>query len=231
MSNYINIVDFNKVHFLFTIISHKYYKILCLFLSKIVDSEYFCDIIYMWGVGAAESSLKNYKFRDVLAIIIFMEVIIIMSSGIPVQAVCNTILLKGFTEKISITPMKLQKLLYFTHREYLRQNDGQPLFSEQFEAWPYGPVLSSVYDEFKSFHSEPITKFAKNADGSVTVVSERNAEDVMNALNKVWRTYKDFTGIQLSEITHKEGSAWRKAMDEKRTFLKDEDIQGESVGE
>lgn len=159
-----------------------------------------------------------------------MANVVPVQSAIPVQAVCNTILLKAFTEKIPVTPMKLQKLLYFTYREYLRKNNGHPLFSEQFEAWPYGPVLSSIYDEFKSFHGDPITKFAKNADGSVTIVSEQNAFDVIGAINSVWEKFKQFTGIQLSQITHQDGSAWRKAMDCGALFLKDEDIIGEPVG-
>ncbi len=86
---------------------------------------------------------------------------------VPVQAVCNTILKKSFIQGITVTPMKLQKLLYFVYRDYLQKYD-RDLFSESFETWAYGPVLPSVYDEFKSFKASRITKFAKNADGSAT---------------------------------------------------------------
>lgn len=152
-----------------------------------------------------------------------------MISTVPVQAACNTILYRAFYEDIPITPMKLQKLLYFSYREFLKKTDF-PLFSEQFEAWPYGPVLPSVYDEFKSFHSSPIKKFAKNADGSVSVISEQNAKEACEAIDTVWKRYKSWSGIELSKLTHLEGSAWRKAMDEHRTFLINEDIKEEKVG-
>lgn len=152
-----------------------------------------------------------------------------MISTVPAQAACNTILYKAFHENIPVTPMKLQKLLYFSYREFLKNTDF-PLFSEQFEAWPYGPVLPSVYDEFKSFRASPITMFAKNADGSVSVVSERNAHEACEAIDAVWERYKLWSGIALSNLTHLEGSAWRKAMDEGRPFLTNADIKEETIG-
>lgn len=151
-----------------------------------------------------------------------------MMITVPVQAACNTILYKAFNEKISVTPMKLQKLLYFSHREYLKKT-GKPLFNERFEPWPYGPVLPSVYEEFKSFHSAPITMFAKNADGSASLLSEQGVPEACLAISTVWDKYKWYTGIELSNMTHMEGSAWRKAMDEQLPFLREKDIESEEV--
>ena len=48
---------------------------------------------------------------------------------------------KEFGERIS--EMKLHKLLYFTQRESLIQL-GEPMFSEDFLAWKYGPVIPSI---------------------------------------------------------------------------------------
>lgn len=148
---------------------------------------------------------------------------------VPVQAICNTILLKSFSENISVTPMKLQKLLYFVYREYFQKNN-EPLFSEPFETWQYGPVLSSVYNEFSSFHANRITKFAKNADGSSTVISADGAPRIMDAIDTVWDKYKSFNGIELSNITHRPGSAWRKAFDSHSAVLNDKDILEDRVG-
>lgn len=147
---------------------------------------------------------------------------------VPVQAACNTILYKAFNEGISVTPMKLQKLLYFAHREYLKKT-GQPLFNERFEPWPYGPVLPSVYEEFKSFHADPITMFAKNADGSASLLSEKGVPAACQAINTVWLRYKPYSGIELSQMTHREGSAWHKAIEVKSPFLKEEDIKMEET--
>ena len=72
--------------------------------------------------------------------------------------------------------------------------------------------------------------FAKNADSSVSVVSERNAHEACEAIDAVWERYKLWSGIALSNLTHLEGSAWRKAMDEGRPFLTNADIKEETIG-
>ena len=124
--------------------------------------------------------------------------------------------------------MKLQKLLYFSHREYLKKTE-HPLFNERFEPWPYGPVLPSVYEEFKSFRSDPITMFAKNADGSVSLLSEQGVPEACQAINTVWQKYKFWSGIELSKLTHQDGSAWRKAKDSRSPFLEEKDIRAEEI--
>lgn len=49
-----------------------------------------------------------------------------------------------------LTPLKLQKILYYVSTTYFKQT-GELLFSENFEKWQYGPVVTSVYHNFKSF--------------------------------------------------------------------------------
>lgn len=147
-------------------------------------------------------------------------------AAVPVQAVCNTILMNSFREGVSVTPMKLQKLVYFIFRDYLKRT-GKELFTEQFEVWQYGPVLPSVYSEFKSFQGYRITKFAKNADGSATIVSPEGAPDVMESIEKIWKKYREKTGTELSRITHQSGSAWDKAFKRGDSFLSIEDVKNE----
>lgn len=69
---------------------------------------------------------------------------------VSVQAFANTVLKKSFEELIQVSPMKLQKLLYFIYADYLKKTK-EPLLSEKFQVWQYGPVLSSAYYEFKSW--------------------------------------------------------------------------------
>lgn len=148
---------------------------------------------------------------------------------ISVQALSNTILKKSFDEDIPVSPMKLQKLIYFIYRDYL-QSTGSPLFTEEFQTWQYGPVLRSVYDEFKTFKAKPITRFAKTANNEVYVINEAADEDLCASINNVWGKYKYGDGISLSKITHLEGSAWRKAYESQRLTLDDEDIKNDYVG-
>ena len=61
-----------------------------------------------------------------------------------------------------ITPMKLQKLLYYC-QGYSLALTGKPIFYEEIEAWKNGPVVESVYQEYKKYKnnvisiSEPLT--------------------------------------------------------------------------
>ncbi|MDR0942468.1 MAG: hypothetical protein LBM19_02545 [Holosporales bacterium] len=50
----------------------------------------------------------------------------------------------SFNTKEPITPMKLQKMMYFLYRDYLRE-ENIPLFAERFLTWDYCPVLGSLY--------------------------------------------------------------------------------------
>ncbi|MBR6647500.1 MAG: DUF4065 domain-containing protein, partial [Clostridia bacterium] len=64
--------------------------------------------------------------------------------------VANNFIARALNENVPLTPMKLQKLIYFLYKEYLKTT-GERLFTESFEVWQYGPVIASVYDEFKGF--------------------------------------------------------------------------------
>lgn len=147
---------------------------------------------------------------------------------ISVQALSNTILKKSFDENIPVSPMKLQKLIYFIYRDYL-QKTGSPLFTEEFQTWQYGPVLRSVYDEFKTFRASRITRFAKTANDEVYIINETVDPDLCASINNTWNRYKYQDGIALSQITHREGSAWRKAFESGRQTLQDVDIRSDHV--
>lgn len=71
--------------------------------------------------------------------------------------------------EISITNLKLQKLLYFCQASYLIQTEGKSAcFEEPIIAWPYGPVVYEVYKEFSYFGSSEISKI-NNFDKKVIV--------------------------------------------------------------
>lgn len=55
-----------------------------------------------------------------------------------------------------ISNLQLQKILYFLQSVYCRATKGSLLFREEFEAWPYGPVIDSVYREFSKFGGDVI---------------------------------------------------------------------------
>ena len=88
--------------------------------------------------------------------------------------IANTILRLSFNENISITPMKLQRLLYLIYKDYLiRMN--QSLFSERFEAQNYGPSLSVIHSNFGQYYGNPITHYYKTNDAIIYQVRERES--------------------------------------------------------
>ena len=74
-------------------------------------------------------------------------------------AVANYFLAKGWDEKgiPPIDQMKLQKLLYYSHAWHLAIFN-RPLFEEDFEAWPWGPVVRDVYFQTRDFGRNPVTR-------------------------------------------------------------------------
>lgn len=138
------------------------------------------------------------------------------------QAVANTFIKAGAEEMIPLTPMKLQKLVYIFYKHYY-QKTKKKLFTESFEKWKYGPVLPSLYYEFKSFGASPVTKFSRNAQGMVEVMQLNSNPTAKKIFKEVWDKYKHFSAVELSRLTHQANTAWSKA----KTVLKDEDIMNE----
>ncbi|MEP3277393.1 MAG: type II toxin-antitoxin system antitoxin SocA domain-containing protein [Stappiaceae bacterium] len=114
-----------------------------------------------------------------------------------------------------IDQMKLQKLLYYAHAWWLAHK-GEELFSEDIEAWPWGPVVRDIYGQFRDFGRRPIsgkraTELRKIGDGFLDFqIGEPSAveDEVKEFLQSIWNAHKNFTGIQLSNSTHMPGEPW-----------------------
>ena len=108
-----------------------------------------------------------------------------------------------FLTKDAMSPKKLQKLLYYAYSwtlALLNEDENHldnRLFAEHFEAWVHGPVLPSVYVEYKEYGWSDIPKNEKNDNSSFQ-------PDVLDILNQVWDVYGKMTGNQLEAISHKE---------------------------
>lgn len=138
--------------------------------------------------------------------------------------VANNFIKRGLDEDIDITPLKLQKLVYFLFVDYLKKT-GDKLFNERFETWSKGPVIPSLYTEFSSYGWKPIKTFAEDSQGKSYAVVETGA--FKESIDVVWNKFKDYSGNTLSDITHRENTAWSKAKEREEQYLRDEDIQNE----
>src|SRR5690606_29179212 len=93
-----------------------------------------------------------------------------------------------------------QKLLYYAQGLHLAMN-GEPLFNESIEAWTHGPVVVSVYHEYKEYGSGPVPQ-PVNMDFGIF------DEDATEFLDEVYEVYGQFSAWKLRNMTHAE-SPWR----------------------
>ncbi len=83
-----------------------------------------------------------------------------------------------------------------------------PLIGEDVEAWKYGPVVPSVYYDFRQYGREPIqSQRAAFIDGELRIPSV-NDEETQQLLDSVWNAYHGLNGLQLSDITHRPQTPW-----------------------
>lgn len=99
-----------------------------------------------------------------------------------------------------VTPMQLLKLVYICHGWMLGLH-GRPLVSEPIQAWKYGPVIPDLYHAYKRYGGNNI---AERPSGEPSGFDE----DEKTVMSEVLERYGDFTGVQLSALTHKAGTPW-----------------------
>lgn len=129
------------------------------------------------------------------------------------KAIANRFLDIAEKEGVSITPMKLQKLIFFAHGWNYGLYD-EPLIVDPIQAWRFGPVIPSVYHEFKHVGSGAIADRATEFDlenfelvePSVPEEDERS----MNLIARVWKTYGRRAAVDLSNLSHVHDGPWHK---------------------
>jgi uncharacterized phage-associated protein len=98
-----------------------------------------------------------------------------------------------------ITNLKLQKLLYYSQAWHLALH-GESLFRDRIEAWVHGPVVPSVFREYREFRWAPLP-----VDANVDI-----SDKVATHTAKVLKTYGALDAHQLERLTHSEGP-WKEA--------------------
>lgn len=99
-----------------------------------------------------------------------------------------------------ITPMALQKMLYYSDGLYAAKYK-KPLFSDVCEAWALGPVYHDAYKTMKSL----LLDTQKDARFSIirNNISSLSQEE-MDIIKLVAMSFGKYSGVVLSEITHEE---------------------------
>jgi uncharacterized phage-associated protein len=118
-------------------------------------------------------------------------------------------------EGTKITPLKLQKILYYIQAWHLVFFDKNPFFDEQPEAWVNGPVYRSVYGRFKDvWFSESKLKIDESPDEEKNLNKYLDKLSITNEqkefVSAVLRKYGVRSAEQLVYMTHIE-EPWNKA--------------------
>lgn len=135
----------------------------------------------------------------------------------PVDAkgLANLILDWADSAKIPVSPMKLQKLVYYCHADFLLSTGG-PLIAQEFEAWEYGPVVPSLFQEFKDCGAGPILKRSSRFN-PITAQKEVASRPELGSLEPIvknsFELYCRFTASTLSRLSHVTEGPWSEALD------------------
>ena len=100
-----------------------------------------------------------------------------------------------------ITPLKLQKLLYYAQGLHLAMADGEPLFAESLCAWKQGPVVKSIYRRYRKCEHRPI-------DPPARLQVDKYPPETGEILDAVYANYSQFSAKKLEDMTHEE-PPWR----------------------
>ena len=110
-----------------------------------------------------------------------------------------------------LTHMHIQKLVYISHGWTLAISD-RTLTIEDPEAWAFGPVYRLIWDNLRFAGPYPVTKKIPDADivpYPGATLRGWNEED-RQMVGMVYQAYKHLEAFQLSALTHRKGTPWRK---------------------
>lgn len=110
--------------------------------------------------------------------------------------VAKYIINKCTTEHDAISNLQLQKILYYIQKWFLQ--NGLIAFDDDFEAWQFGPVVPSVYNQYSSFGGTPIRL-------KYNIALDSNYMDIIDSIIILKR---DLNPWVMVDDTHRPGKAW-----------------------
>lgn len=120
-----------------------------------------------------------------------------MPTDIQARDVANYLIASAHEHGSFVSNLKLQKLLYYAQGWHLGIFQ-RCLFSEKFEAWIHGPVIPSLYREFKGYSWRNIDEDVRKPEF---------ASEVVDFLDEMIGEYLHLDAYHLEKMTHRE-SPW-----------------------
>jgi gepA protein len=118
--------------------------------------------------------------------------------------------------KIPCTHLSLQKLVYLAYADYLCSR-SERLFEDNIYAFQYGPVVDSIFAEYKGTGDEYIDHVDDRAVSSASIkqmpaksriLFAKNGFDKLQSIDKTIEKYGKYSASKLVDITHRAGSPW-----------------------
>ena len=104
-----------------------------------------------------------------------------------------------------ITNLKMQKLLYYAQAWYLVNFKNKKLFGDEIEAWSFGPVIPTVYHQFKNYRHVPIS-YENNVEKIFKIVQGEDRK----YLDEFYDKFVNFAAHDLVNMSHNE-DPWKEA--------------------
>ena len=173
------------------------------YLEGQIPSKDYSDIIRFALASPEHMEQKLKENRNKLTDAAYRKAIAAAESMKSLFAVSEKMLsvIAYIFEKLEeVTPLMLQKLLYFIQGVYSALY-GKPIFEEDCRAWVHGPVYPEVYELFRDFKYNPIddARFAL-LNGSERMLND----DERQVIDLVLNTFGMYGGKVLERITHNE---------------------------
>lgn len=173
------------------------------YLEGQVPSKEYSDIVKAALASPAYMKQKLMENRERMTDAAYKKAMVAADSIENLFSVSNKMLrvIAYIFEKLEeVTPLMLQKLLYFIQGIYSALY-GKPIFEEDCKAWIHGPVYPEVYDLFRDFRYNPIddARFAL-LEGTEDVLTA----DEKRVIDLVVNTFGMYGGKVLEKITHNE---------------------------
>ena len=127
------------------------------------------------------------------------------SQGHDARSIANALISRGIDAAKPRDPLQVIKLTYLCHGWMLGLYH-RPMSKQAVEAWQYGPVIPVVYHGVKRFGRNPVTSpIARPFGPPLTADFDEFEEDL---IEQVFSGYIEFSGIDLSMMTHAKGTPW-----------------------
>ncbi|AWW34592.1 hypothetical protein CT138_06885 [Mannheimia varigena] len=142
----------------------------------------------------------------------------------------NELIAYLYTKVGSLSPLKLQKGLYFLYAYYSAMygikhaneesesdyNLPKELFSAEFEAWNYGPVIRSVYMDRK-LGEDKYQEMARKFDADL-FFNDDNGKEVKSFIDDLFSQISKASDFSLVDRSH-EDKAWENAFSQGKSTI------------